>query len=773
MQKQAEEMVQSSRDFLRQVIDIDPHFIFAKDRDGRFTLANQAVADAYGTTIEDLIGKTDADFNPNRTEVEFFLKVDREVMDSKGERFIPEEVITDAAGKKRWLQTIKRPIIGKDGRANQVLGVSTDITERKKAEEALRQLNETLEQRIAERTEALRESEARLQGMLDHSPNLVFMKDLQGRYLDVNGEFERTFHLTHQDIIGKTDYDIFSHEYATTYHANDLHVVKAGRSIQFEEVALHDDGLHTNIVWKFPLRRIDGTLYALCGIVTDITELKRAEATLRIVEARQRVLLRSTPVVIYSCKVTGNYGATFVSENVVEQLGYRPADFTDDPEFWVNHIHPDDRSHIMADLSTIFQSDHQVHEYRFLRKDGTYCWLHDEVRVIRDESGAPLEMIGFQIDVSQRKQAEEQLRQSEERLSLAIRLAKFGIFDHDHRTEMLYWSPMMREIYGVPPDEPASLDGYIQLIHPHDRDAIVAAIRQAHDPSGDGLYAVEHRILRRDGSVRWVSFWSRTLFEGGDGPTRKPVRTMGAMIDMTERKRAEEALRQKQFELQNSQAQLQELTSKLLTAQDSERQRIARDLHDDFGQRLAALVLEVASLQRHPPLLPELIGKALETVQEELTQLSKDLHDLAYRLHPSLLRHAGLRPAIEDHIQKAIERTGLHISLKARDLPSAIPLDWSICLFRVFQESLQNVVKHAKATEVLVKLSGSSKGIGLSVVDNGKGFDASDKIGHPKGMGLISMQERLRLMNGFLNIHSRPADGTKVCAWIPFQEKKL
>ena len=99
-------------------------------------------------------------------------------------------------------------------------------------------------------------------------------------------------------------------------------------------------------------------------------------------------------------------------------------------------------------------------------------------------------------------------------------------------------------------------------------------------------------------------------------------------------------------------------------------------------------------------------------------------------------------------------------------------LDWSLCLFRVFQESLQNVVKHAKATAVLVKLSGSSKGIGLSVIDNGKGFDVRDKSGHQKGLGLISMQERLRLMNGFLNIHSRAADGTKVCAWIPFQEKK-
>ncbi|MDH4237684.1 MAG: PAS domain S-box protein [Nitrospira sp.] len=131
----AEEEVLASRDFLRQIIDINPHFIFAKDRDGRFTLANQAVADFYGTTIEDLIGKTDADFNPNKTEVELFLKMDREVMDSKKERFIPEEVIIDVAGKKRWLQTIKRPIIGKDGRANQVLGVSIDITERKQAEE--------------------------------------------------------------------------------------------------------------------------------------------------------------------------------------------------------------------------------------------------------------------------------------------------------------------------------------------------------------------------------------------------------------------------------------------------------------------------------------------------------------------------------------------------------------------------------------------------------------------------------------------------------------
>jgi two-component system sensor kinase FixL len=132
--RRAEETLEKQRAFLRQVIDIDPNFIFAKDRQGRFTLVNQAVADAYGTTVEDLLGKTDAEFNHNREEVEFFHRMDLEVIDTLKERFIPEERLTDAQGKIRWLQTVKRPIIGKEGIANQVLGASTDITQRKETE---------------------------------------------------------------------------------------------------------------------------------------------------------------------------------------------------------------------------------------------------------------------------------------------------------------------------------------------------------------------------------------------------------------------------------------------------------------------------------------------------------------------------------------------------------------------------------------------------------------------------------------------------------------
>ena len=134
----------AQRVFLRQILDLNPHFVFAKDREGRFTLVNRAVAEAYGTTVEDLTGRTDADFNPNAEEVAHFRADDLEVMDTLRDKIVPQERITDASGRVRWLQTVKRAIVGPDGRATQVLGVATDITQRTLAEESLRRRTERI-----------------------------------------------------------------------------------------------------------------------------------------------------------------------------------------------------------------------------------------------------------------------------------------------------------------------------------------------------------------------------------------------------------------------------------------------------------------------------------------------------------------------------------------------------------------------------------------------------------------------------------------------------
>lgn len=149
--KRAEDALRQSHAFIRQIIDTDPNFIFTKDGEGRFTLVNQAVADAYGTTVEDLVGKTDADFNRKADEGTFFRGIDLDVMNTREERFIPEEIVTDAHGNRRWVQTVKRPILDDTGYAIMVLGAATDITDRKRMEEALRQRERDLRAAIEER----------------------------------------------------------------------------------------------------------------------------------------------------------------------------------------------------------------------------------------------------------------------------------------------------------------------------------------------------------------------------------------------------------------------------------------------------------------------------------------------------------------------------------------------------------------------------------------------------------------------------------------------
>ncbi len=217
--------------------------------------------------------------------------------------------------------------------------------------------------------------------------------------------------------------------------------------------------------------------------------------------------------------------------------------------------------------------------------------------------------------------------------------------------------------------------------------------------------------------------------------------------------------------------ELESMTGKLIDAQEQERRRIARDLHDDFNQRLAALSLELETIERTPSAPPERIARQLASIRGQIGQLSDDLHDLAYRLHPSLLDHVGLELAVREHVDEFAKRTKVSMIYTPWKVPPTLSPDIATTLYRVMQESLQNISKHAAATKVTVKLTGSSKGIGLSVRDDGKGFETEGARARQAGLGLVSMQERARLMGGFLRIHSHPGQGAKVCAWIPMSQE--
>lgn len=275
--KFAEAGLADQRSFLRQIIDLNPNFVFAKDRLGRFTLVNQAIADAYGTSVESLLGKTDADFNRNAEEVEAFRRDDLEVINSLKEKFIPEEVITDARGQVRWLQTIKRPIVSADGSAHQILGIAADITSRKRAEKALRHSEERFRQIAENIREVFWITEPRVNKLIYISP-------------------------AYEEVWGRTCSDLseVSLMWRNTVHAEDqprvlaaTENVQAGGDYDLEYRLVRPDG---EIRWvrdrAFPIVNASGEVYRVAGVIDDVTERKQALEQITASLHEKEVLLK-------------------------------------------------------------------------------------------------------------------------------------------------------------------------------------------------------------------------------------------------------------------------------------------------------------------------------------------------------------------------------------------------------------------------------------------------------------------------------------------------
>jgi PAS domain S-box-containing protein len=237
--------------------------------------------------------------------------------------------------------------------------------------------------------------------------------------------------------------------------------------------------------------------------------------------------------------------------------------------------------------------------------------------------------------------------------------------------------------------------------------------------------------------------------------------------DITRRKEIEEQLRQQHLLLTANRVELQALMGKLFTAQEEERRRIACDLHDDHCQRLTALILETGSWARLFASTNSTLVPRIELLKQQLTEILDDFRHLSHELHPRHLDTVPLGSSMRSHIKELAEHTGLRIDFQERDVHKELPLSIVISLYRLLQESLANIRKHACATHVSVTLSGGPHHVELLVADNGSGFDLGAVATSGKGLGLTSMQERVRPLGGRVAITSRPGHGTKLTISIP------
>jgi PAS domain S-box-containing protein len=344
----------------------------------------------------------------------------------------------------------------------------------------------------------------------------------------------------------------------------------------------------------------------------------------------------------------------------------------------------------------------------------------------------------------ERAEAAHMVRESEGRFRLVANTAPVMIWMAGTDKLCTYFNQPWLDFTGRPLEAELG-NGWAEGIHTDDHQGCLETYSLAFDQRQS--FAMEYRIRRNDGEYRWIFDTGVPRFN----PDGSFAGYIGSCLDITDRKLAEEALAS--------------VGRRLIEAQEEERTWIARELHDDIVQRLALATIELERC--HSPAagatgLPVSIRQACRL----LSELGQDIHALSHRLHSSKLEYLGLAAAAQSFCREFSEQRNVRIEFKHSDMPAIVPKQISFCLFRVLQEALQNAVRHSGAQDFVVEVHGSPEGIRLMVSDSGIGFDWRHAI-NGRGLGLISMRERLRLVNGELSIQSEPGRGTSVIARVP------
>ena len=351
-----------------------------------------------------------------------------------------------------------------------------------------------------------------------------------------------------------------------------------------------------------------------------------------------------------------------------------------------------------------------------------------------------------------RRRRDKRLQESEARLAAGAELAGLAFYEVDFGENAIYIDERFRDLCGIPreQEQEQGLDAmayWIDHLHPDDSEGVLEMRRQLHEGSLERL-SIEYRYLHPAHGEKWIQHLAGVSRRDAKGQV---VCTYGVLRDVTESKRAENDMR--------------DLSRRLIRAQEDERALLARELHDDVTQRLAVLAIEAGRAELAAP-AGGAVAESMQVVRGELMRLSEDVHSLAYQLHPSVLQELGLSEALRAECDRWLRQAGLDLAVNFDPLPAEVGKDAALCLFRVAQEALSNVARHAGARSASVTLRQMDGGLLLAVRDDGVGFDPEHQRKRMQ-LGLVSMRERMRLVNGTLDIESTPGQGTTIVAWVP------
>jgi len=755
-------------------------------------------------------------------------------------------------GTVRWIAAKGSFYYGPQGNAERMLGMATDITEHRQTEERLREYEKAVE----------------------GSEEIMAVIDREYRYLIANRKFLKLRNMTKEQVVGRLVPEILNKRVFEAVIKEKLDECFAGKVVRYEmKYAYPEIGERDLLVSYFPIEGAAGIERVVC-ILQDISESKRSAEALRASEERFRLAAQAGKMYAYEWDVATD--KVMRSEEHVNVLGFSDHAKHLTRQQLLSSVHPDDRALFIGSVDQLTSQNPTTQiSYRVLRPDGSVVWLEKNARAFFDEQGRMFRVIGMVADITERKRVERALEKSEEKFSKAFRqspmaLALTNAKDHHYidvnetferitgwrRDEVIGRTPFdiglwvdpaerveitkrllaegslrnlelrfrmrdgsvrvgfasaelieldgqpcvlgvtadvtehkraeeaLREsedklrllldstaeaIYGIDLEHrctfcnPACVRalGYKQvdevlgkkmhdLIHHSRADGTLFPVEECRIHSvirtGEGVHAEDEVLWRANGTSFPAEYWSYPQRRGHD-----VVGAVVAFIDITERKLAEVALAN--------------VSRRLIEAQEQERTRIGRELHDDIVQRLALLAVELQQLHDNSLILPD-VRNRMGTLQKQTSEIATDVQSLSHELHSAKLQYLGITGAVRGFCREFGEQQKVEIDFRTHDLPSRLSPDISLCFFRVLQEALHNSAKHSGVRHFEVRLWGTSDEIHLTVMDSGAGFDR-EAAKKSQGLGLISMEERLKLVKGTLSIESQPKSGTTIHARVP------
>jgi PAS domain S-box-containing protein len=474
-----------------------------------------------GGESKDYIGKNVKELFPPDKAVRHLAAVQRVIDSGKGETI---ENLTELQGQPRWHITSIHPLNGHNGKARSAFMISTDITESKLAA-----------QKLARERDFTRM-------ILQTANSLIFCLDKDARILLFNEECERVTGYSSADVIGKRWPDIFMPQRYRHDGLDDFGAwVYQHPADRREEPILTKSGEERTILWSNSsfVHPDTGEITAI-AIGYDITEAKQVGQQLKETESRFRNLIEGIPALTYTAALDSASTTMYISPQIESILGFTPDDYINDPDFWEKRLHPDDRSRVLAELELCHRTGGPfLSEYRMFHRNGNIVWFRDHAVILRDQSGKPLCLQGVQYDITESKAAEEKLRESEGRFQELADLLPQPVFEFDTNGKFTFVNRSGLELFGHTIEELEKGANVLEALHPDDREKAWQNIRSLGE--GRPSRGNEYTAKRADGTEFPVLAYTTRICRNGE-----VVGYRGILIDITKRKRAEQALRDSQ-----------------------------------------------------------------------------------------------------------------------------------------------------------------------------------------------------------------------------------